>query len=226
MIMSCFLFITLFLSSGTQLEQNGNFVQAGQAYFEDGDIAGEARILCLFLEEALYAGAATHAYDLILQLRHIPIESSLYDFWYARLSWTCGLSEFACTSLDSIRGTRWLESRSRGLAAQFRGDADTAVDQFILSMEHAATNRQRYYSALDLSFALLQTGRFEEAEDIAVSLAGSFPGERLPLIALALSFHEQNRFGEAMSVLQSLYQNDQSTSTAKYFAAALLEDFE
>lgn len=226
MFINYFLLFSLFLSSGTELELAGDFVEAGCAYYEDNDITGEARILRGFLEEALYSGSNTHAFDLILQLEYFPIESSCFDFWYARLSWSCGLSEFACMALDSIQGSRWLENRAKGLAAQFRGDGNSAAEYFRLSIDLAASARQRFYSALDLSFALVQTGRYEEAEDIAVFLAGNFPGEGLPLISLAMSLHEQNRFGEAMSILQSLYGGDQYTSIVKYYAATLLEDLE
>lgn len=220
------LLFSLFLSSGAELELSGDFVEAGRAYYEDNDTAGESRILTGFLEEALYSGSNTHAFDLLLQLECFPIESSCFDFWYARLSWNCGLSEFACMTLDSIHGSRWLESRAKGLAAQFRGNGNSAAEYFRLSIDLAASTRQRFYSALDLSFALVQTGRYEEAEDIAVFLSSCFPGEGLPVISLALSLHEQNRFGESMSILQSLYRGDKYTSITKHFAATLLEDLE
>lgn len=226
MLMNYFLLFSLFLSSGTELELTGNSVEAGIAYNEDNDISGQARILSGFLEQALYSGSSIHAFDLILQLERFPIESYYFDFWYARLSWSCGLPAFACTALDSIQGSLWLESRAKGLAAQFRGNGNSAVENFRLSMAFASSARERFYSALDLSFALMQTGRCEEAEDIAVFLASNFPGEGLPLISLALSFHEQNRSGESMSVLQSLSVGNQYTSIVKYFAATLLEDLE
>lgn len=216
----------MLISSGAELEIAGEFVAAGQAYYEDSDISGETRILTRFLEDALYSGNTGHAFDLILQLEQIPLESSIFDFWYARLSWSCGLSEYACSVLDSVQGSRWLESRSKGFAAQLRGNAEEAVEQFTISMDRAESARQRFYSALDLSFALIQTGRYREAEEIAVLLAGSFPGEGLPLISLALSLHEQDRFGEAMSVLQSLYSGEEFTALSRHFAAALLEDLE
>ncbi len=216
----------MFLSNGTELEISGDFVAAGQAYYEDNDFSGEARILSRFLEEALYSGSSIHAFDLILQLEQLPFESYYFDFWYARLSWSCGLPEYACAALDSVQGTRWLESRAKGLAAQLRGNGQSAATQFRISIAQAESARQRFYSALDLSFALIQSGRYEEAEDIAVFLAGNFPGEGLPLISLALSLQEQGRFGEAMSILQSLYSGDEFTAISRHFAAALLEDLE
>ena len=226
MFINLTLMLSLFLSSGAELEIAGDFVSAGHAYYEEIDLSGEARILSRFLEEALYAGCSAHAFDLIMQLEQLPVESSFFDFWYARLSWNCGIPQYACEALDSIQGSMWLQCRAKGLAAQFRGNAHAAVTQFRLSLTLAESARQRFYSALDLSFALIQTGRYEEAEDIAVLLASNFPGEGLPLISLALSFHQQERFGEAMSILQSIYSGDEFTAISRYFASVLLEDLE
>ncbi len=226
MFINLMLMLSMFLSSGAELEIAGDFVSAGNAYYDDIDISGEARILCRFLEEALYAGCSSHAFDLILQLEQLRFESCYYDFWYARLSWNCGMPQYACTALDSVAGSMWLQSRADGLAAQFRGNASEAVEQFRLSLSLAESARQRFYSALDLSFALIQIGSYNEAEDIALYLAGNFPGESLPLISLALNYQEQDRFGEAMSILQSVYSSDDATFIAKHFAALLLEDLE
>lgn len=220
------LLMVLLCSTGTELEISGDFAAAGYAYSEENDLAGEIRILSRFLEESLYSGNSIHAFNLIIQLESFQIEPSLFDFWYARLSWSCGLSEYACAALDSIQGSMWLESRAKGLASQFRGNGHAASDYFRLSMQHAESARQRYYSALDLSFALIQEGMYEEAEDIAVFLAGNFPGEGIPLISLALSFQKQERYGEAMSILQSLHSGDDFTNISKLFAADLLKDLE
>jgi len=226
MLVSYFLLFSLFLSSGSDLEITGKFVEAGRAYYEDNDAAGEVRILTEFLEEALYSGNSMHALNLILQLEQFPVEPCYFDFWYARLSWNCGLPVYACTALDSIHGNPWLENRANGLAAQLRGNGSRAVELFGLSLDYAESSSEQFYSALDLSFALMQTGRFEEAERVALFLSSNFPGEGLPLISLALNFQEQNRFVDAMSILQSLYTGDGYTSIAKYFAATLLEDLE
>ena len=226
MFINLILSLSMFLSSGAELEIAGDFVSAGNAYFEDIDISGEARILCRFLEEALYAGSSAHAFDLIMQLEQLPFESCYFDFWYARLSWNCGMPQYACAALDDVAGNSWLQSRADGLAAQFRGNAFSAVENFRLSLSLAESARQRYYSALDLSFALIQTGGYNEAEDIALYLAGNFPGESLPLISLALNYQEQDRFGEAMSILQSVYSGDEFSFIGKHFAALLLEDLE
>ncbi|MEN8208075.1 MAG: hypothetical protein ABFR50_02380 [Candidatus Fermentibacteria bacterium] len=218
--------LSIFLSGGAELEIEGDFVSAGSAYYEELNIAGEARILCRFLEEALYSGSSKHAFDLILQLEQLPFEPCYYDFWYARLSWSCGMPRYACAALDEVCGSEWLQTRAEGLAEQFRGNASAAADKFRLSLTLAESSRQRFYSALDLSFAYIQDGSYQEAEDIALYLANNFPGESLPYISLALNFQEQGRFGEAMSVLQSIYSGDQFTFISKHFADVLLEDLE
>ncbi len=226
MFFSCFLLFSIFLSSGSDLEIAGKYVETGRAYSEDNDAAGEVRILTRFLEEALYSGNSTHALNLILQLEQFPLKPCYFDFWYARLSWSCGLPEYACSALDSIHGDPWLENRANGLSAQLRGNGSRAVEMFELSLDNAKSSNERFYSALDLSFALIQTGKFEDAESVAFFLSSNFPGEGLPVISLALNFKEQNRFVDAMSILQSLSTGDGYTSIVKYFAATLLEDLE
>lgn len=214
------------MTLGSDLEINGDFVEAGAAYQEANDSSGEVRILSRFLEEALYAGQNRHAYDLILILEYYQLEAGYYEYWYARLAWSCGLSEFACSCLDSLNADQWLKSRASGLAAQFRGNAELAVQNYRESWTFARTSRERYYSALDLSFALLQTGDYSEAEMITSFLAENFPGEGMPLIALGLIHYEQNRFGPAMIVLQSVFTGETYTATARTFAGMLLEDLE
>ncbi len=226
MIMQFILTVVILFASGSELEINGEFIEAGAAYIEESNLRGEVRILSRFLEEALYAGQNRHAYDLILTLELYPLESSYFEYWYARLAWSSGLSELACNSLDSLYADPWLKARASGLAAQLRGDAEIAVQYYRESWSSARTSRERYYSALDLSFALLQTGEYIEAEIIASFLIENFPGEGMPLIALGLIQYEQNRFGAAMTILQSVVTGDTYTATAKIYAGMLLEDFE
>lgn len=226
MIIQFFFSIVLLMTSGSNMEINGDFVGAGAAYEEENDSSGEVRILSRFLEEALYAGQDRHAYNLILILELYPLEAGYYDYWYARLAWSCGLSELASRCLDSLNADQWLTARAAGLAAQFRGNAELAVQYYRESWTSARTSRERYYSALDLSFALLQTGDYSEAEMITSFLAANFPGEGIPLIALGLIHYEQNRFGPAMTVLQSVFTEETYTATARTFAGMLLEDLE
>ncbi|MBN2586148.1 MAG: hypothetical protein JXA64_00975 [Candidatus Fermentibacteraceae bacterium] len=218
--------LSLIMSEGTRLEASGDFTGAGRAYYEEGDLAGEVRILTRFIEESLYSGNSVHAFDLIRQVENLPLETGCIDFWYARLAWSCGLPEYSCAALDSVDGSPWLEMRAAGLASLFRGDPDEAVELFAGSMELAGSARQKYYSALDLSFALVSARRFEEAEEIAVLLSGGFPGEGLPLAALALSMQGQGRFGQAMAVLESVYTSSQYSFISRDFARSLMEDLE
>ncbi len=226
MITHFFLTAVILFASGSELEMKGEFIEAGAAYQEANNMRGEARILSRFLEEALYAGQSSHAYDLILILELYPIESNYFDYWYARLAWCSGLSEFACESLDSLKADPWLKARSSGLAAQLRGNAEIAAQYYRESWSSARTSRERYYSALDLSLALLQTGEYPEAEIIASFLVENFPGEGMPLIALGLIHYEQNRFGPSMTVLQSVFTGENYTAIARDYAGMLLEDFE
>lgn len=220
------LVLALFLADGADLEVSGEFMEAGRAYFQDGDLAGEARILSRYLEEALYSGNSIHALDIIMQLERFDLQQGFVDYWYARFAWSCGLAEYSCEALDEVAGSPWLESRAAGTACQFRGDPESAVTLFARSMEEAVTVRQKFYSALDLSFALVQSGRYHEAEQIASILAGSFPGEGLPLAAMALSLHGQGRFGQAMMVLQTLYTGAEYSYIARDLARSLMRDFE
>lgn len=226
MVFQFLISIVLLISSGSDLEIQGKFVEAGAAYQEENDSGGEVRILSRFLEEVLYAGQSRHAYNLILILELYPLEAGYFEYWYARLAWSCGLSEFTCNSLDSINADQWLTARASGLAAQFRGNAELAAQYYRESWTSARTSKERYYSALDLSFALLQTGEYSEAEMITSFLAENFPGEGMPLIALGLIHYKQNRFGPAMTVLQSVFTGEAYTSTARTFAGFLLEDLE
>jgi tetratricopeptide (TPR) repeat protein len=218
--------LSLLLSDGSGLEAAGDLTGAGRAYFEEGDLAGEVRILSRFIEESLYSGNSIHAFDLIRQMENIDLKDGCIDFWYARLAWSCGLSEYSCAALESVTGSPWLETRSAGLASLFRGDGENAVRDLALSMQLAESVRQRYYSALDLCFALMSSGRFQEAEDIAVHLAENFPGEGLPLTALALCMQGQGRFGQAMSVLQSIYTSTEYSYISRDMARSLMEDLE
>lgn len=225
MIVNLLLVVILTMSTGSEFEVNGDFAEAGLAYRTDSDAQGQVRILSRFLEEALYAGRPAQAYNLIMFLELYPIPSCYFDFWYARLSWSCGLSESACRSLDSIDADPWLSARSRGLSSQFRGDAEKAADYFRESWYLATTSREKFYSALDLSFALIQTEQNHESQMISSYLAEHFPGEGLPLIAFALSMYARERFGEAMTILQSVSSGD-FTGNTRHFASSILEDLE
>lgn len=222
----CLILLSLLLTDGTRLEVAGSFTEAGRAYFQEGDLAGQVRILSRYIEESLYSGNSIHALDLITQMEAVPLNDSYLEFWYARLAWSCGLAEYSCETLDSLRGSPWLEERAAGLASLYRGDHEEAADRFARSMESAVSVRQKYYSALDLCFALITGGRFQQAGEIATMLAGAFPGEGLPSIALALCMQGQGRYGQAMSVLESVYTSPEYSHISRDMARSLMEDLE
>ena len=112
------------------------------------------------------------------------------------------------------------------MAAVYRGDPETALLLLDLSWSAATTARERFYSSLDICFALMQSGRSAEAEQVAARLVGSFPGEGLPLIALALSLREQERFGPSMTLLQDVATDTLYTGITRTMADALLLDME
>lgn len=218
--------VSIMLSEGSRLELQGDFTAAGRSYFENGDLAGEVRILSRFIEESLYSGNSVHAFDLIRQMENLQLERGCLDFWYARLAWSCGLADYAAGALETIDGSPWLRARAAGMSAHYRGDPESAVDLLYGSMELAASMRQRFYSALDLSFALISCGRYEEASEVASLLAEGFPGEGLPMIALALSRQGQGSFGQAMSILQDVYSSTDYSFISRDFARSLMEDLE
>lgn len=218
--------IVLLLASGAELESDGRFVEAGIKYEENSDVHGQLRILCRFLEESLYAGETDHAFLLIQAMEQFPVTDGNLDFWYARLAWSCGLPEMACRELDTVSGSNWLVQRSRGMAAIYRGDPETALELLDLSWSAATTVRERFYSSLDICFALIQSGRPAEAEQVAARLTGSFPGEGLPPIALALSMREQERFGASMTLLQDVATDTMYTGITRTMADAMLKDME
>ena len=81
-----FLAIGLTGVSPTELEIAGNLPEAGLAWQVEGDLGGQARVLCRLLEEALYAGHGNRAKILIDDLARFNIDIELVDFWYARLA--------------------------------------------------------------------------------------------------------------------------------------------
>jgi tetratricopeptide (TPR) repeat protein len=223
-----FLVLQMFLvsASGADLEADGRLAEAGLAYESSGDVQGQLRILCRFLEESLYAGETEHAFYLIQALEGFPLEEGNLDFWYGRLAWSCGLPEMACRNLDAVTGSPWIQYRARGLAAMYRGDAEGALELLDLSWSAASSARERYYSSLDICFALVQLGRYAEAGQAASILITSFPGEGLPLIAAALCMHGEERYGSAMTTLQTLASDTLFTGITRSMASALMEDME
>jgi len=224
-LMAILLVPVLLLGDGETLECEGMYALAGMSYEEDGDIAGQVRILSRFLEESLYAGESRHAFMLIQTLEAYPLETGYIDFWWARLAWVMGLPDLACRKLEDIGGgNEWLSSRASGIADQYRGAPDEAMEHHLAAWENAGSERERFYSALDMAFTLIQTGDHQQAELISTRLAVSFPNDGLPLISLALAMEGQERFGTAMTILQELASNPSSAGIMRSMAAVLLEE--
>ncbi len=225
--MHFFLLLAAVLSSeGSRLEMEGRFIDAGRTYFEEKDVAGEVRIVSRFIEESLYSGDASHAFTLMAGLETFPLAEGCMDFWYARLAWSCGLARYAIESLESISGSPWLEARARGMASAYRGRHREALNSFIESLLLASSVRQKFYSCLDVSFALLSLGRYDEACELAANLQQSFPGEGLPLMARALALHGKGEFSRAMMMLQDLSTSADYSQITRNYATALLENLE
>ncbi len=221
-----FTILAMLASTGSQLEISGDFLGAGRAYNQDGDAPGQVRIICRYLEESLYSGNSIHALELMMRLEQIQLTEGCMDFWYGRLAWSCGLAKYSIEILDSLDAGPWLQMRAKGMAQQYRGDPDGAVQDFETCLQIAGTTREKFYSALDLSFALVQCGDFQKAESIAYWLSSNFPGEGMPLISLALSLQGQGRFGEAMSVLQNVYSSSAYSYISRDMARSLMDDLE
>ncbi len=212
--------------SPTELEIAGSLAEAGLAWQEEGDLGGQARILCRLLEEALYAGHGNRARILIDDLARFGIDIELVDFWYARLAWITGLESMAIEELESFTGDGWLAHRARGLAHILRRHPEDAIPELESSLRSAGTTRKRYYSALDLCWAELASGNIPKAMQIATFLTEHFPQEGLPDIMLALCFQRSGSFASAMMLLQNT-SADQSMGTGpRSMAKDLLEDFE
>ncbi len=220
------LLVLLSGTPGASLELEGLFEEAGEVYGERSNHAGTARIESRRLEEALYAGRASEAFDIIQLLETYPVSRSLVAFWYARLAWCCGLPVMAVSELEEPGEDDWLTRRAAGMALQMRGRPEDALPLLVGSLGAGETVRERFYSAVDISMALCQTGRFGEAEEIARWLMQRFPGEGLPTVVLGLSLQGQGRYGEAMTALQWASSDTTYGSSVRAMASDLLEELE
>jgi len=224
--MNLILIAALLMGSGQDLEIAGDLMEAGIAYTGEADAAGQVRILCEYLEESLYAGCSDHALQLILHLEMFQLPQEHYDMWYARLAWSCGLAEYASAQLELVNGSPWITSRCRGLACLYRGNSADAAGFFLSSFEYAESVRQEYYSLLDLGFALVQQGELTESEELALYLSTRYPERELPVILLALSKSSQGRYGEGMSILQTLYSSSNASGIMRRYSRSLLREME
>lgn len=217
------------LDDARELETAGRLWEAGAAYEQAGSAAGECRVLCALLEEALYAGHSGRAHMLLCDLERIAGADSLrgeFDYWYARLAWTAGLDSLAIAGLESVQGGPWLVHRARGTALLYRGLPAGAAAEFSEAMGCATTVRRSYYAALDLSFATLSAGWVDEAMAEALFLARAFPPEGLPRILEALCSLRGGGASRSALLLDSLANSPGASIAVRDMARRLLEDLE
>lgn len=219
-----YLFIILAGSSPAELEQAGLLSEAGAAWEEENNLAGQVRVLGRLIEEAIYAGDGRRAVLLSVELESVFRDEDLYNFWMARIAWTSGLSEYAVEQLILIPpNDPWLYHRARGLAALFQENSVTAVEELTLSIASASTSREAFWSAIDLSSAYLMAGMYEEALQLSRLICLHYPGDALGVVMYGFSLQASDQFSESSRVLGAV---DSSNAAAKYMARVIMEGFE
>ena len=173
-------------SDAEVMETAGDLAGAGYAYEVEGDLHGVCRVRCRLLEEALYAGHVNRARYLIGELSSLGVDASYIRFWWARLSWGCGLADLAIESMSELSGTAqddpWLERRALGLAQLYAGLPDSAAALLSESLRLADSNWRRFYSCVDLCMALVQCGDHLEATLLSARLLEMFPESGLAMV--------------------------------------------
>lgn len=222
-IITCILLVS---TPGYDFEQQGMLIEAGAAYQDEGLLADQSRILCSFLEDALYAGDANRALDIIRLFKQYPIDLRLLSFWYGRLAWQTGLSDTACELLQTVDGDDWLSFRARGIQMTYRNSPAEAVEYLSEAVTLATSSRELYYASVDLCFALIQSGSYIGSELISRHLVLVYPNDGLAPVVLALSLLQQSKFAEAMNLLQATADNDIFEAGSRLMAASLLLEFE
>lgn len=222
--MTALLLVLLAGASALELENRGLLPQAGAAWQERDDIRGQTRIMGRLLEEAIYAGHGQRSWILVQELETVCPDTELVKFWRARIAWSAGLSVFAANELDMIDSTDpWLNHRAAGLAALFREDGDTAVEELLRSIASASTTRRKFYSAIDLCSAYLNSGRYEEALALSELLVFHFRGDPIAEVMHGLCLHSNGRYRRAYAVLSGTRGTG---AAADSLAGALMEGFE
>lgn len=222
--MTAFILILLAGFSPIELEQAGQLAEAGAAWQEQENLAGQVRIMGRLIEEAIYAGDGRRAILLSLELESACRDQDLVDFWMARIAWISGLSEYASRELLRMSpADSWLLHRARGLSALFREDGETAVEELTLSIAAASTARKAFWSAIDLCSAYLTLGMYEEALHLSRLIRIHYPGDALGDVMYGLSLQVSGRFGESSRVLNSV---DSSNPAADFLARSIMEGFE
>ncbi len=210
--------------SPLELENLGLLPQAGAAWQESGSINGQTRIMGRLLEDAIYAGHGQRAWILVQELETVCADTELVNFWRARIAWSAGLPVYAASLLDLIdSGDPWLDHRAAGLAALYREDGERAILELLQSIASASTIRRKFYSAIDLCSAYLNTGRYEEALALSRLLVFHFQGDPIAGVMHGLCLHCTGRHSQAYTVLEGIRGKG---AGAESLAAALMEGFE
>lgn len=222
--MTILIFLILTALSPLELEQAGRLPEAGAAWEEEENLPGQIRIMGRLIEEAIYTGDGRRAAVLSLELQSVCRDEDLLNFWDARIAWISGLSGYASEKLYSMSpDDPWLFHRAHGLAALFRDDGETAVEELILSIASASTSRKAFWSAIDLCSAYLALGKYQDALYLSRLLHIQFPGDALGDVMYGLSLQVTGQFGESSGVLTSV---DSTNTAAGLLARSIMEGFE
>ncbi len=222
--MTVFILVLLTGFSPTELERAGLLAEAGAAWEEEENLAGQIRVMGRLIEEAIYAGDGRRAVLLSVELQSVCNNGDLNDFWMARIAWTSGLSEYAAGELLLLSPTDpWLFHRARGLSALFREDGETAVEELTQSIASASTARKAFWSAIDLCSAYMTLGMYEEALLLSRLIRVHYPGDALGDVMYGLCLQVSGQFGESSRVLNSV---DSSSPAAELIARSIMEGFE
>jgi tetratricopeptide (TPR) repeat protein len=225
---TAFLMLILILpaSSPEDLEREGRLWEAGAAYQESGDAAGRMRITCRLLENALYAGHPFRSARLVEELEEMGAGAAELGIWRARLARVCGLERLAAERLQELSGPGWAGRRAAGLRLLYMGRPDDAVEELAAAYAAADTHMERYYAALDMTFAMLAAGRTERALQAADSLCAAMPGDGLCAVLRCLCLQAAGRYAEAMTGLDSLASAPGTPAGPASMAAGLLGELQ
>lgn len=214
----------LLSDSPVQLETEGRLAEAGAAWEAEGDLCGEARVMCRMLEEALYAGQGERALLLAHELEPVCTDTALIRYWRARAAWSAGLAELAADELDRVVSPDpWLTFRASGTAALYRGHGAQAADDFILSIASAGSSRRKFWSGIDLCTAYLSLGMNREALALSELLLYNYTGDDLAEVMYGLCLHASGNYSRAAAVLSGINGDNPA---AKGLAQVLMEGFE
>ena len=208
------------------LEREGRLWEAGVAYQEAGDLQGQMRVMCRLLEEGLYAGHPFRSARLIDELEGMGADPSDVAMWRARLAWVCGLEQLARKELEEMSGPGWTGRRAAGLAHLYGLRPQRAVEELRSAYAEAENHMERYYAAIDLTYAMLAAGMTSRALEASDSLAAALPHEGLPAVLHCLCLHRAGLYAEAMTRLDSLAADTTVSAGPRSMAENLLGELQ